>query len=1033
MVIQGAFSFLLLFREFFPHHRSREREDMNYMRKIKTWITYLLVALCLMSSILPASSHASAESYKIKINGKTQIYKDKKATVYINGKKQSFSTPGILISGTALVGATDLVKRGFGGTYSYSSASGKITLIYGDTTIKLKLGSKTATVNGKKEKISVAPTKIYFVKEKVTKVCVPSRFVSESFGFDYNWNASKGRISIDTEKNGLPIYQNGEWTDYKGPVGTITVNGKKISNGGMPPLVIDDALIVRAKLVFATTLGAKYTYKSKTVTLTFNEHTFSAKIGEDTALADGEEIDLATPAVTVKNAGGTSYVMVPVQEVAAALGISVKCNLKKGTATLTGEAQEEPEEEDPQEDPDDDELFKDYKGLPIYYDGKWHDYTGTKGIVNIYGNKVSAGKMPSIIINSTALLRAKNIFGDHLGATYIYKKPNLTLIKDGVTIEFTIGSTTAYVNGIAQTLDTAPRVIKNKEGTGYTMVPGRFTANALGFDYEWSEEKKTSFITEHVDATEDIEPNAVFLQQSAGEETRRLMTLPDNVTIPGTGTDMVSITGVQQIPNGDGISYVITASGPLGTVYGSKSGSAISLVFKNATGETSAISGDGNYVTGISRQNDAEQNSHILTFSLGSIAAGKYELTMSPDQMSVTLNVYQNRLTNFTAAMTAAYDYVLITGLSAPDYQYTHDGEMMVVVLRNALSSEFGSVSQSVGNRGLMTNVSLTPSGTDLILTVQHGLDCDATVQNYGDTGILVKMTASASTRSKITLPVDYSQVTVEDDYVNHCFNIIMPGYYYQFYESNPLSISNEMISKVSVSIVNDDTIISIKTTKIMGFELTGSGMECELRVGEPRDIYDKIIILDPGHGGDQTGAIKGGIYEKNLTFDILYTRAKEYFDSPTSTVKAYWTRTGDNNDRDLYSRADMAKEVGADYFLSLHLNSYTKSSVNGLEVYYSSANNKTIDNGLSSIKMAKFVEERLPERIGMTRKDNAVRQAAYVVLKKNTVPAILVELLYMSNSKDLARVKDEDFRETTAENLYEIVEELFETYPTGR
>ncbi|HAP03417.1 MAG TPA: N-acetylmuramoyl-L-alanine amidase, partial [Lachnospiraceae bacterium] len=97
-------------------------------------------------------------------------------------------------------------------------------------------------------------------------------------------------------------------------------------------------------------------------------------------------------------------------------------------------------------------------------------------------------------------------------------------------------------------------------------------------------------------------------------------------------------------------------------------------------------------------------------------------------------------------------------------------------------------------------------------------------------------------------------------------------------------------------------------------------------------DETDTVIALDPGHGGSDSGATGNGYKEKDLTLKIakaVKTKLEEY-----SHVKVYLTRTNDTY-VGLSDRTAYAASVGADAFVSIHLNSASTSAPNGCEVYY--------------------------------------------------------------------------------------------------
>jgi len=162
----------------------------------------------------------------------------------------------------------------------------------------------------------------------------------------------------------------------------------------------------------------------------------------------------------------------------------------------------------------------------------------------------------------------------------------------------------------------------------------------------------------------------------------------------------------------------------------------------------------------------------------------------------------------------------------------------------------------------------------------------------------------------------------------------------------------------------------------------------------------------------------------------MLYTIGRKYFDSDTSKIKAYYTRVTDK-DVDLYDRAAFAKEVGAGLFVSLHMNASTSKSANGTEVYYSSSNNDKNRAGLSSSRLATLLVNNLSTVLGTSKR--GTNTAKFVVVHRNTVPAVLIELGFMSNQNDFNKISNASYQETVAKTIYETLCDVFDQYPTGR
>ena len=285
----------------------------------------------------------------------------------------------------------------------------------------------------------------------------------------------------------------------------------------------------------------------------------------------------------------------------------------------------------------------------------------------------------------------------------------------------------------------------------------------------------------------------------------------------------------------------------------------------------------------------------------------------------------------------------------------------------------------------------------------------------------------------KVVMPeeVEFSDITTTDQYWNRKFLIIIPGNHVSFYKKylpfvNSTAITNVIVGKNA----DGDTKITVSTNGLKGYKLTMESDYFTVKVGSPQSIYQNIVLLDAGHGGKDGGASQNSLKEKKLCLAILYTKAKQYFESNDSTVKAYWTRH-DDTFINLYTRPALTKTYQADLFVSLHMNSASSSSANGTEVYYSKVNNKKNSAGLTSKKFATRMKDTLVDTLGS--KDRGVKQAGFVVNKYNTVPSILIELGFVTGTTDSKKLKKESYQDKAAKTIYQGIADTFKKFPTGR
>ncbi|MEO1372903.1 MAG: N-acetylmuramoyl-L-alanine amidase [Cyanobacteria bacterium J06635_10] len=165
------------------------------------------------------------------------------------------------------------------------------------------------------------------------------------------------------------------------------------------------------------------------------------------------------------------------------------------------------------------------------------------------------------------------------------------------------------------------------------------------------------------------------------------------------------------------------------------------------------------------------------------------------------------------------------------------------------------------------------------------------------------------------------------------------------------------------------------------------------------------LVMVDPGHGGKDPGAIGiGGLREKDV---ILPISQKVVQILRKNGVNAVLTRNTDYF-VSLKGRVNMAERRDADLFVSIHANSLglSRPDISGLEVYYYNSGKRLADTVRKSITRTVRV------------KDRGIRRARFYVLRKTSMPAILVETGYVTGREDAAKLKQTWYRNKMAEGI---------------
>lgn len=181
----------------------------------------------------------------------------------------------------------------------------------------------------------------------------------------------------------------------------------------------------------------------------------------------------------------------------------------------------------------------------------------------------------------------------------------------------------------------------------------------------------------------------------------------------------------------------------------------------------------------------------------------------------------------------------------------------------------------------------------------------------------------------------------------------------------------------------------------------------------------DKIVVIDPGHGGSDPGALgKDGngsilVKEKDLNLSIgekVVALLKE------AGVTVYTTRE-DDSAVDLSYRSEFANKLSASLFVSVHNNAMEQTNYGGTMVlYHPSANYNSY--GTTSKELAQFVQDELVKALGTT--DRGLRDGSMMsVIRKSTMPAIIAEVAFVTNPSDRTQLMTDEFRTKAAEAIF--------------
>lgn len=188
-------------------------------------------------------------------------------------------------------------------------------------------------------------------------------------------------------------------------------------------------------------------------------------------------------------------------------------------------------------------------------------------------------------------------------------------------------------------------------------------------------------------------------------------------------------------------------------------------------------------------------------------------------------------------------------------------------------------------------------------------------------------------------------------------------------------------------------------------------------------NVKNKIITIDPGHGGSDSGAVgPNGYTEKEGAFaisqkvaSILNQSGAKVVMTRDSDVDVYGPNASARNE--LQARVDVGNNANSDIFVSIHCNAFVNPAANGTQTFY-------YGFSYQGQRLAQSIQEKMIEANGL--RDRGISTCNFYVVKHSYMPAVLIETAFITNYDEEALLSDDEWQTTMAKAIAEGINEYF-------
>lgn len=649
--------------------------------------------------------------------------------------------------------------------------------------------------------------------------------------------------------------------------------------------------------------------------------------------------------------------------------------------------------------------------MNLQYNGKNHTYNAPEIKVKIDGKTMTPKDMPAVSIDGRTMLPMRQI-AQELGCEVVWNEEaqQVYVVNDDYTLVFTINETIGYQNGKEFKMDVPPMIVNDR-----TMLPVRALATALDLNITWEDATRTVNI-----ATKQTTAPSVPSKPTTTPAAPSVTLNKVNVPASKTAGQVFSIQANGKITDWE---EVIVANDKIVLdFYGAKSGLASKITATNSS-IVSAVR---------TAQHTAEDGTTYTRVVLDLSAKKHYEVTESADGTKVIVTFDKVTVEDISCKHKNDRDIIEIEGdgaLGANVFTLS-DPTRIVVDIPNVESELDDELDVDdleyvfAGRSGMFTDTTLR-----LVFEVGDLTEFSYSEDDNGGTLTIFRSSLQHMTYhgAKDVLYLDKEDsfqtgsVRLEDHYLNGYFDVILPKDLSDVYGQGTYSIGDDVIESIEVFTKGGKTTLRFHQNRISCYSITEEKDRYVIHVKNPQDVYDKVLLLDAGHGGKDPGTSGNGLVEKNLTLTMLQ-KVNAKLDKD---IKVYLTRNSDvypdNN-----SRARNANQI-ADAMVSIHMNAAENKLVNGTETLYKNHANDT-GATLTSKQLAQLIQNNIIDATGNNNR-GIVHRNDLLILNGTTVPAVIVEVVFLSNAGDALKISQDAYQDIVAEAIADAIEEAFDDY----
>ncbi|NLW22647.1 MAG: AMIN domain-containing protein [Tissierellia bacterium] len=612
--------------------------------------------------------------------------------------------------------------------------------------------------------------------------------------------------------------------------------------------------------------------------------------------------------------------------------------------------------------------------------------------------------------------------------TWDQKTKTATVLLKDKEIKVTINSKYIYINGEKKLIEgeAVPKLVTFSNNDSRTMVPLRVISEALGFEVGWDSKNRVPFINtknSSDDKASKGQITSVQVEKGSGDKPKLVI----------KGTDKLNYSTLS-LKNPDRLIIDIENV---------RLNIKDKISFEGGVGQIQVNEKPINRIS----VSQFSTNPDVVRVVIHLAEEVDFDIVTGGDGKSLTLS-FVNRVRGIEKEIVDGKEALVIYNTEKVKTNIIHlsNPRRVVVDLLDSVL-ERGSYFKYDYDIGFIKGVRTSQFEPDklykpndrivrVVLDIKDGIeDPQVKINAYHDkiviipeTGIgeVIHYSIKGDNRVVSVSTLEETDYTVEYTRETNTMVISLPWDKLDIKEGS-MTIQDGLINDIKVTSSGGTSKIILTFRRGIEYSLLSHDTTDKIAISIKRDENekpsDKLIVIDPGHGGHDPGAVQNGTLEKDVNLAVSLKLNER--------LKSLGYNTIMTRDTDVYielkERAAIANRNMADLFISIHANSNSDSSVSGIQVLYHAYDKATVKKDVN-LQLAKIMMEEITKGTGAQDRGLITRERT-VVIRDTEMPSVLIEIGFLTNKEEVQLLQDDAYQNKIVESIVKGIEKFFDMY----